>query len=147
MREQILTLLERNSRMTAEEIAVLLGSSREMVEEEIRKMEEQRIICGYNTLINWEQADADKVTGLIEVRVSPQRGKGFDHIAERIYNYPEVKSVYLISGGRAVKTEVETEYKTAARAVIAGGLQEDSEVIREADAEGVFDGAKIRVHR
>ena len=99
MREQILTLLERNSRMTAEEIAVLLGSSREMVEEEIRKMEEQRIICGYNTLINWEQADADKVTGLIEVRVSPQRGKGFDHIAERIYNYPEVKSVYLISGG------------------------------------------------
>ena len=55
--------------------------------------------------------------------------------------------VYLVSGGRAVKTEVETEYKTAARAVIAGGLQEDSEVIREADAEGVFDGAKIRVRR
>ena len=55
--------------------------------------------------------------------------------------------VYLASGGRAVKTEVETEYKTAARAVIAGGLQEGSEVIREADAEGVFDGVKIRVHR
>ena len=99
MREQILTLLERNSRLTPEEIAVLLGSSPEMVAKEIRKMEEENIICGYNTLINWEQADADKVTGLIEVRVSPQRGKGFDHIAERIYNYPEVKSVYLISGG------------------------------------------------
>ena len=55
--------------------------------------------------------------------------------------------VYLASGGRAVKTEVETEYKTAARAVIAGGLQEGSEVIREADAEGVFDGARIRVRR
>ena len=99
MREQILALLERNSRMTPEEIAVLLGSSKELIAEEIRKMEEQNIICGYNTLINWEQADTDKVTGLIEVRVSPQRGKGFDHIAERIYNYPEVKSVYLISGG------------------------------------------------
>ena len=99
MREQILTLLERNSRLTPEEIAVLLGSSKEMVAEEIRKMEEENIICGYNTLINWDKADTDKVTGLIEVRVSPQRGKGFDHIAERIYNYPEVKSVYLISGG------------------------------------------------
>ena len=55
--------------------------------------------------------------------------------------------VYLASGGRAVKTEVETEYKTAARAAIAGGLQEGSEVIREADAEGVFDGARIRVRR
>lgn len=61
-------------------------------------MEEERIICGYNTLINWDQAGADKVTALIEVRVTPQRGQGFDNIAERIYNYPEVQSVYLISG-------------------------------------------------
>ena len=99
MREQILALLERNSKMTPEEIAVLLGSSKEMIAEEIRRMEEENIICGYNTLINWEHTGAEKVTGLIEVRVTPQRGQGFDHIAERIYNYPEVQSVYLISGG------------------------------------------------
>jgi len=98
MREQILSLLERNSRMTPEEIAVLLGSSSDIIEAEIRKMEEENIICGYNTLINWNAAGSDKVTALIEVRVTPQRGQGFDNIAERIYNYPEVQSVYLISG-------------------------------------------------
>jgi DNA-binding Lrp family transcriptional regulator len=57
------------------------------------------IICGYHTMIDWDKTDIDKVTALIEVRVTPQRGKGFDDIAERIYKYPEVNSVYLISGG------------------------------------------------
>ncbi len=99
MREQILTLLERNSRLTPDEIAVLLGCGRDVVAEEIRRMEEEHIICGYNTLINWDHAGTEKVTALIEVRVAPQRGQGFDKIAERIYNYPEVQSVYLISGG------------------------------------------------
>ena len=98
MREQILALLERNSRMTPAQIAILLGSSEEVIAEEIRQMEEQDIICGYNTLINWDHAGTEKVTALIEVRVTPQRGQGFDNIAERIYNYPEVQSVYLISG-------------------------------------------------
>ena len=56
------------------------------------------MICGYHTLIDWEKTSSEKVTALIEVRVTPQRGQGFDSIAERIYNYPEVQSVYLISG-------------------------------------------------
>lgn len=99
MREQILALLERNSKLAPEEIAVLLGSGTEIVEEEIKKMEKENVICGYNTLIDWEKTGVDKVTALIEVRVTPQRGQGFDNIAERIYNYPEVQSVYLISGG------------------------------------------------
>lgn len=98
MRKKILTLLERNSRMTADEIAVLLGSDEKMIADEIRKMEQENIICGYNTLVDWEKAGSDVVTALIEVRVTPQRGQGFDTIAERIYNYPEVQSVYLISG-------------------------------------------------
>ena len=98
MREQILRLLERNSKMDPEEIAVMIGSSREVVVEEIKQMERENIICGYNTLVNWDKAGTEKVTALIEVRVTPQRGKGFGHIAERIYNYPEVQSVYLISG-------------------------------------------------
>ena len=64
----------------------------------IQKMEEEHIICGYHTLINWEKTDIEKVSALIEVRVTPQRGQGFDSIAERIYKYPEVRSVYLMSG-------------------------------------------------
>jgi len=99
MREQILELLERNSRMTPAEIAVLLGSGEEVIAGEIKKMEEENIICGYNTLIDWDKTGADMITALIEVRVTPTRGQGFDNIAERIYNYPEVQSVYLISGG------------------------------------------------
>ena len=67
--------------------------------EEMMAMEKEGIICGYHTMINWEKTSDEKVTALIEVRVTPQRGEGFDHIAERIYKYPEVKSVYLISGG------------------------------------------------
>ena len=62
-------------------------------------MEEEGIICGYHTLIDWEKTSIDQVSALIEVRVTPQRGQGFDNIAERIYKYPEVNSVYLISGG------------------------------------------------
>ena len=62
-------------------------------------MEQEKLICGYHTLIDWDKAGVEKVTALIEVRVTPQRDRGFDRIAERIYNYPEVFSVYLISGG------------------------------------------------
>lgn len=99
MREKILELLERNSRMTPAEIAVLLGASEEVIASEIARMEEENIICGYNTLIDWDKTGADMITALIEVRVTPTRGQGFDSLAERIYNYPEVQSVYLISGG------------------------------------------------
>ena len=62
-------------------------------------MEQDGTICAYHTLINWEKTSIEKVTALIEVRVTPQRGQGFDSIAERIYNYPEVRSLYLLSGG------------------------------------------------
>jgi DNA-binding Lrp family transcriptional regulator len=98
MREQILTFLERNSKIDLQELAVMLGSSETVIANEIAKMEEEQVICGYHTLIDWEKTSSDKVSALIEVRVTPQRGQGFDSIAERIYNYPEVQSVYLISG-------------------------------------------------
>lgn len=99
MREELLALIEKNSRIGIKELSVLLGSSEIDVANEIAKLENERIICGYHTLIDWEKTSLDKVTALIEVRVTPQRGQGFDKIAQRIYNYPEVKSVYLISGG------------------------------------------------
>ena len=99
IREQILMYLEKNSRVDLGELAVLLGSDEALIANEIADMEQEEIICGYHTMINWEKTSSEKVTALIEVRVTPQRGQGFDSIAERIYNYPEVHSVYLISGG------------------------------------------------
>lgn len=98
MREQILTFLEKNSKIDLKELAILLGSSEAVIANEVQKMEQEHIICGYHTLIDWDKTSVDKTTALIEVRVTPQRGQGFDNIAERIYNYPEVQSVYLISG-------------------------------------------------
>ena len=98
MRTEILRYLERNSRIDLEELAILLGMDKISLVNEIQKMEDERIICGYHTMVNWEKAGSEKVTALIEVRVTPQRGDGFERIAERIYNYPEVTSVYLISG-------------------------------------------------
>ena len=77
----------------------MLGVDEASVVKELEAMENERIICGYHTLIDWDKAGIEKVTAMIEVRVTPQRGMGFDKIAERIYNYPEVNSVYLISGG------------------------------------------------
>ena len=99
MREEILSILEKNSKIDLKELAVLLGTTVENVFNEITTMENDGIICGYHTLIDWDKISDDKVTALIEVRVTPQRGQGFDTVAERIYNYPEVNSVYLISGG------------------------------------------------
>ena len=99
MREQILKAIEKNSRIDLKELSIMLGEEEIDVVNEIAAMEAEGIICGYHTLIDWEKTSIEKVSALIEVRVTPQRGQGFDTIAERIYKYPEVNSVYLISGG------------------------------------------------
>ena len=98
MREKILAVMEKNSRIDLKELAVLLGEDEIAVANAIADMEKENIICGYHTLINWDNTSEEKVSALIEVRVTPQRGMGFDHIAERIYQYPEVNAVYLMSG-------------------------------------------------
>ena len=90
---------EKNSRISVKELAVILGAEEIDVANELKALEEEGIICGYHTMIDWEKTDIEKVTALIEVRITPQRGQGFDNLAERIYKYPEVNSVYLISGG------------------------------------------------
>lgn len=99
MRETILTFIEKNSKADLKELAIILGIEEAAVANELAQMEKEGVICGYHTLINWDKTSTDKVTALIEVKVTPQRGQGFDKIAERIYNYPEVRAVYLISGG------------------------------------------------
>ena len=99
MRNELLSIIQNNSRIDLKELAVRLGAEEIDVANEIAKLESEGIICGYNTLINWEKTDIEEVNALIEVKVTPQRGQGFDRIASRIYNYPEVRDVYLISGG------------------------------------------------
>ena len=99
MKDRLLNIIEKNSRIGLKDLAVMLGKDEIAVANELQKLEEEGIICGYHTLINWEKTDIEKVTALIEVKVTPQRGQGFDRIASRIYNYPEVRDVYLISGG------------------------------------------------
>lgn len=99
MREKILKAIEKNSKIDIKDLAAMLGTNEADVANEIADMEKENIICGYHTLINWENTSQEKVIALIEVKVTPQRGLGFDKVAERIYNYPEVNAVYLMSGG------------------------------------------------
>lgn len=99
MKRLILEILENNSRISVEDLAAMLGKTPEDIMEAMAEMEEETIICGYSTLINWDKTDREYVTAMIEVKVTPQRDRGFDKIAERIYGFDEVKSVYLMSGG------------------------------------------------
>ncbi len=99
MRKELLNIIEKNSRIDLKELAILLGSTEVEVANTIADLEKENIICGYHTLINWDNTSDEKVTALIEVKVTPQRGLGFDKIAERIYRFSEVNAVYLMSGG------------------------------------------------
>ncbi len=98
MEKDILELLENDSRISAGQIADMLGKGVEEVEECISKLEKDNVICAYSTLINWDNTEREYVTALIEVKVTPQRDQGFDKIAQRIQNFEEVKAVYLMSG-------------------------------------------------
>ena len=97
--EEILEILEKNFRYTDEQIAVMVGKTVEEVREAIQDYEEKSIIAGYTTLINWENTGKEVVTALIQVKVTPQRGEGFDKVAERIYRYDQVQACYLMSSG------------------------------------------------
>ena len=99
MRERILKAIEKDARVDIKELAIRLDVNEIDIINEMQKMQEEGVIGGYITLIDWEKTSIEKVTALIEVRVTPQRNHGFDAIAERIYQYPEVTSCYLISGG------------------------------------------------
>ncbi|MBR1866197.1 MAG: Lrp/AsnC family transcriptional regulator [Lachnospiraceae bacterium] len=99
MRTKILKLIQNSSKMSTKDIAIVLGLDESLVIHTINDMEQEHIICGYHTIINWDKTEDERVTALIEVKVTPQRGEGFDRVAERIYNYEEVTSLYLMSGG------------------------------------------------
>ena len=97
MREKVLAAIDKNSKLTPEDLAIMLGSTPEEITRLIKELEDETVICGYPTLINWDKVQCERVTALIEVKVTPQRGLGFDKIAERIYKFDEVQSVYLMS--------------------------------------------------
>jgi len=95
---EFLRILEKDPRTTPDKIATMTGSSPQAVEKAIRKAEGEGVIVKYKTVINWEKAGEEQVMALIEVRVAPQRDVGFDAVAERIYRFPQARSVYLVSG-------------------------------------------------
>ena len=97
--KKIFEILEKDARVTPEQIATMTGMSEAEVKSIIEEAEKDRIIVGYKTIINREKLEEEQVLALIEVRVQPQREVGFDAIAERIYRFPQVRSAYLVSGG------------------------------------------------
>lgn len=99
LKEKILRTIAKDSRIDLDELAIRLGCTKEELTVAIAEMEADKVICGYPTLIDWDKLSEEKVTALIELKVTPQRGQGFDKIAERIYKFDEVESVYLMSGG------------------------------------------------
>ncbi|OUM99822.1 MAG: AsnC family transcriptional regulator [Paenibacillaceae bacterium ZCTH02-B3] len=107
LRLKILELLREDGRLPPSTIATMLGVDEKTVREAIADMEKKHVIVKYGATINWSKVDDDKVTALIEVQCTPERGRGFEKIAERIYLYPEVKSVYLMSGAYDLLVEIE----------------------------------------
>lgn len=97
--EQLLNLLESNARLSNKEIAVMLGKTEEEITEQIKIYEDTGVIKGYKTMIDKHKVDSESVTALIEIKVHPKLGQGFDDIAERIAQLEEVESIYLMSGG------------------------------------------------
>jgi len=96
---KLIRLLQENARFTLAELAAMLGKSEQQVAAEIQTLEDMKVIRAYKAVVDWEKCDADRVAALIELKVTPQHGVGFDDIARRIMDFDEVESVYLMSGG------------------------------------------------
>lgn len=106
--EEILNILDKEKgNLSRAKIAQMLGMEEKEVADKIEKMEKENVIVGYKTIVNWDKTDKDVVVALIELRITPQRGEGFDKVAERIYKYPQVKSLYLMSGAYDLAVTIE----------------------------------------
>lgn len=97
--EQLLELLSQDARLTIPQLASMTGEDEQSVTVAVRDFEKKNIILGYKTVINWDKTARESVTALIEVKITPQKGMGFDEIARQIYSHHQVESVYLMSGG------------------------------------------------
>ncbi len=97
--EKLLKLLEKDATLTTKELALMLSKEEGDIKEMIRTLEKDGVILGYQAIIDWDKTEKETVSALIEVKVMPQRDDGFDKIAEKLQNYPEIKGLYLMSGG------------------------------------------------
>ncbi len=107
MEKQLLELIEDNAKLSNEDLAKILNVEEEEIEKALDDLNKKNIIIGHKTLIDWDKTDVDKVTAIIEVNITPQRGEGFDKIAERIYRFNEVTACYLMSGGFDIAVIIE----------------------------------------
>ena len=105
--KEILDILEKNAKLTVAEVAAMTGLDEEAAAAKVAEYEKKRVILGYKAIVNWDKTDRDYVTALIEVKLVPQRDKGFDSIAERIYKYPQVKACWLMSGSYDLSVLIE----------------------------------------
>ncbi|MBR2293911.1 MAG: Lrp/AsnC family transcriptional regulator [Clostridia bacterium] len=107
MNTELLKLLENDARLTASQLAVMLDGDAEQIAKELEEYEKNGTILGYKAIVDWEKTEQESVTAMIDVKLTPQRDRGFDRVAEKIYNYPEVKSVYLMSGAYDLSVLIE----------------------------------------
>ena len=107
MKNKILKLLDNDARLTEKQLAIMLDADEASVRSEIEALEQSGTILGYKTIIDWEKTDRESVSAMIEVKLTPQRDRGFDRVAEKIYNYPEVQAVYLMSGAYDLSVLIE----------------------------------------
>lgn len=98
-RKQLLKLIESDCRLSVEEYAVMLGEEEVIVSAEIKRLEEEKIICGYRALIDWDKVEDDWIEALVEVQTIPKGEEGYREIAERVRKFSEVKSFFFVSGG------------------------------------------------
>jgi DNA-binding Lrp family transcriptional regulator len=98
LEKKILNLIEQNAKITPHQIAVMLDEDEQIIKSTIEMLEREKIILGYNAIINWDAIGDDGVTAMIDVKVVPQREVGFNKVAERVCRFPEVRCVYLMSG-------------------------------------------------
>ncbi len=150
MNTEILKLLESDSRLTAEQISVMLDLPLDEVNKCIADYEANGTILGYKAVVDWEKTERESVTAMIDVKLTPQRGKGYDRVAEKIYNYPEVKSVYLMSGAYDLSVLIEGKTMKEVAFFVSQKLAPIDEVIsttthfvlhRYKDTGVLYDGA------
>lgn len=147
---KVLHLIEEDPRLTPENLATMLDKEKGEIKDIIKKYEKNGVIVGYRTLIDWEDTDVESVTALIELKVTPSRDKGYDKVAEKIYNYPEVKDMYLMSGGFDFTVIIEGKSMKEVALFVAEKLAPSDGVIstathfvlRKYKTEGVIHGAK-----
>ena len=107
MKNEILKLLENDARLTDKQLAVMMNTDEAKIRDEINAMEKNGTILAYKTIIDWEKTENESVTAMIDVKLTPQKERGFDRVAEKIYNYPEVQAVYLMSGSYDLSVVIE----------------------------------------